>query len=105
MSLPRYLPERSRLRFGHRTRKTGAGERHGSRRNDPGKDFDRESPGADRRVLLFERPGALRVDLEDAQAAKLPIRWTEEGPSRDKIAGLMEVGEMRQVGVLQRRGG
>ena len=89
MSRPRYLPELSRLGFGRRTRKTGAGERHSSRRNDPGKDFDRESPGADRRVLFFERPGALRVDLKDAQAAKLPIRWTEEGTSREKIAGLM----------------
>ena len=55
--------------------------------------------------MFFERPGSLRVDVEDGQTAKFTIRWTEQRTSRDEVTGFMEVGEMRHVGVLKRCGG
>src|SRR5215472_3887180 len=85
-----------------RTGEAGGRECHCARRHPPGHNLDEEPTGADPRVLFFERAGLLGIDIEDAQSSVHVVgQWSR----RKEVTSLVEIGDMRHVGVLQRRTG
>jgi hypothetical protein len=87
--------------FGHGSGEPGFGEPDRASRNQPRQAFDPVQARADRWILLFEQPGPFRVHGQDAQPAVNAAGLTQQWAGGQQVAGLMQVGQVCHVGVLQ----
>jgi len=77
------------------------GERHRAAGDHPGIDLYAIASGADGGILLREGAGLFRLDVQDAEATQLAIGWTEHRSGREQVTGVVQVGEVRHVGILE----
>jgi hypothetical protein len=84
----------------HRAWKVSGRETHRATGNHPGQGHDAVFSGLDGGIAFLERAGLVDADVQDGQSAQVRCR-VEQWPSGEQVSGLVEVGQVGHVRVLQ----
>jgi hypothetical protein len=93
------------VRVRSRAREPGSRERDCATGDQPGLHLQLEPAGLHGGISLCQLADLLGFALEDADPAEPPSRLPEERARCEQVTRRLELGEMVQVRVLQRRGG